>query len=60
MASPIPVPGQIINQSLKEKIEARKKSNTEIEENLEKALKMLQEHPDFEEFYKILQQNGIY
>lgn len=59
MASNIiaPNPG---NQSLKEKIEARKKANEETDKNLEKALKMLEEHPDFEEFVKILQQNGVW
>ena len=50
-------PGQ---QTLKEKIEQRRKQNESSNENLDKISKMIDEHPELEEIIKLLQQNGIY
>lgn len=55
-----PIPLNPVAQTLKEKIEFRKQNNIDQGKELDKVLKMLEEHPEFEEFVKILQQNGVY
>jgi len=62
MVSPVvSIPNMIVGQqTLKEKIEQRRKQNESSNENLDKISKMIDEHPELEEIVKLMQQNGIY
>jgi len=62
MVSPVvSIPNMIVGQqTLKEKIEQRRKQNESSNENLDKISKMIDEHPELEEIIKLMQQNGIY
>jgi len=53
------ITGAIANQTLKDKIEQRKKVNSDQAESLDKIEKMLESDPKFEEFYKLIVQNGL-